>query len=380
MKRKTLLTTCIILVFILSILFSSVSYSQTLSTPLLKAGLAYTQALNTKTIDEELRIDLRFSVGNGATADSKKLEELLKKMYIKVRAVSDNIKYEANLQITFYYNNKEFLKGSMYVNKEYVVYNFPQIYSKPLYVKLNQANMPLQIDTNKYVKLFDIKNNPQLQSLVASYAQVVLPKLSSCVKMSDKKVELKFSNGKKQNCDEIIFELNKNSSLDILKAILTKAADDKATKEFVLSVAKMILEDAQAILNAQQTDKSTTFNIEDIMKQADDTYSQTVKEAVYQLDTVAAQIPPFTLQYRMRIDGNNNLKGERLYFYLKDSNNLKVMINLDGIINSINQPVNITKIDISKGVNINKLSDKDIETMTKNVENIFKKLGITFSK
>ncbi|WPX08996.1 hypothetical protein [Anaerocellum danielii] len=382
MKRKTLLNVSIVFVLLLSLLLSSVAYSQTFSAPLLKAGLAYAQAQSSKTVDEEFRIDFRFSAGKSATEDDKKLEEFFKKMYIKGRVFSDVSKYESSMQITIYYNNKELLKGSMYVNKEYVAYNFPQVYSKPLYVKLSDAyaNMPVQIDVNKYIKLFDIQNNPQLQALLASYADVVLPKLASCAKLSSQKVELKFSNGKKEVCDEIIFEFNKNSSLDLLKAILTKAADDKATKEFILNAAKMILEDAQAILNAQQLDKSTSLDIDQIIKQADESYSQVVKEAVYQLDSVAPQIPPFTFQYRMRIDSNNNLKGERLYFYLKDSNNLKVMLNLDGVINSLNQSVNITKIDISKGVDLNKLSDKDIEIMTKNVENILKKAGISVTK
>ena len=382
MKRKTLLNVSIVFVLLLSLLLSSVAYSQTVSTPLLKAGLAYAQAQSSKTIDEEFRIDLRYSAGNNATENSKKLEEFFKKMYIKGRVVSDVSKYESSMQMALYYNNKELLNGSMYVNKEYVAYNFPQIYSKPLYVKLSDAyaNMPVQIDVNKYIRLFDIQNNPQLQALIASYADVVLPKLASCAKLSSQKVELKFSNGKKESCDEIIFEFNKNSSIDLLKAILTKAADDKATKEFVLSITKMILEDAQSILNAQQLDKSTTLNIDEIMKQAESNYSQMVKEAVYQIDSAAPQIPPFTLQYRMRIDSKNNLKGERLYFYLKDSNNLKIMFNLDGVINSLNQPVKITKIDISKGANISKLSDKDIETIMKNVENIFKIAGISITK
>ncbi|WAM31738.1 hypothetical protein [Caldicellulosiruptor naganoensis] len=382
MKRKTLLNVSIVFVLLLSLLLSSVAYSQTISTPLLKAGLAYAQAQGSKTIDEEFRIDLRYSAGNNATENSKKLEEFFKKMYIKGRVISDVSKYESSMQIALYYNNKELLKGSMYVNKEYVAYNFPQIYSKPLYVKLSDAyaNMPVQIDVNKYIKLFDIQNNPQLQALIASYADIVLPKLASCAKLSSQKVELTFSNGKKESCDEIIFEFNKNSSLDLLKAILTKAADDKATKEFVLSITKMILEDAQSILNAQQLDKSTTLNIDEIMKQAESNYPQMVKEAVYQIDSVAPQIPPFTFQYRMRIDSKNTLKGERLYFYLKDSNNLKIMFNLDGVINSLNQPVKITKIDISKGANISKLSDKDIETMMKNVENILKMAGISITK
>lgn len=146
---------------------------------------------------------------------------------------------------------------------------------------------------------------------------------------------------------------------------MTKAADDKATKEFVLNVAKTILEDSQAILNAQQLNKTTTLNIDEIMKQAEANYSQSIKEVVYQLDKMSPQIPPFTLQYRMMVDSKNNFKGERLYFYLKDSNNLKVMFDLKGVINSLNQPVNITKIDISKGVDISKLSDKDFETMMK---------------
>lgn len=382
MKRKTLLNVSIVFVLLLSLLLSSVAYSQTVSTPLLKAGLAYAQAQSSKTIDEEFRIDLRYSAGNNATENSKKLEEFFKKMYIKGRVISDVSKYESSMQITIYYNNKELLKGSMYVNKEYVAYNFPQIYSKPLYVKLNQAyaNMPVQIDVNKYIKLFDIQNNPQLQSLIASYADVVLPKLAACAKLSDKKVELIFSNGKKESCDEIIFEFNKNSSLDLLKAILTKAADDKATKEVVLNVAKAILEDSQAILNAQQLDKTTTLNIDEIMKQAEANYSQSIKEVVYQLNKISPQIPPFTLQYRMMVDGKNNFKGERLYFYLKDSNNFKVMFDLKGVINSLNQPVNITKIDISKGADISKLSDKDFETIMKNVENIFKVAGISITK
>ncbi|AZT91415.1 hypothetical protein ELD05_12835 [Caldicellulosiruptor changbaiensis] len=379
MKRKTLLNVSIVFVLLLSLLLSCVAYSQTVSTPLLKAGLAYAQAQGSKTIDEEFRIDLRYSAGNNATENSKKLEEFFKKMYIKGRVVSDVSKYESSMQIALYYNNKELLKGSIYVNKEYVAYNFPQIYSKPLYVKLSEAyaNMPVQIDVNKYIKLFDIQNNPQLQALIASYADVVLPKLASCAKLSDKKVELTFSNGKKESCDEIIFEFNKNSSIDLLKAILTKAADDKATKEFILSTTKMILEDAQSILNAQQLDKSTTLNIDEIMKQVESNYSQMVKEAVYQIDSVAPQISPFTLQYRMRLDSKNNLKGERLYFYLKDSNNLKIMFNLDGVINSLNRPVKITKIDISKGIDLNKLSDKDLETITKNLEKIFKAAGIS---
>ncbi|WP_271628926.1 hypothetical protein [Caldicellulosiruptor sp. DIB 104C] len=382
MKRKTLLNVSIVFVLLLSLLLSCVAYSQTVSTPLFKAGLAYAQAQGSKTIDEEFRIDLRYSAGNNATADNKKLEEFFKKMYIKGRVVSDVSKYESSMQIALYYNNKELLKGSIYVNKEYVAYNFPQIYSKPLYVKLSEAyaNMPVQIDVNKYIKLFDIQNNPQLQALLASYADVVLPKLASCAKLSSQKVELTFSNGKKENCDEIIFEFNKNSSIDLLKAILTKAADDKATKEFVLNVAKTILEDSQAILNAQQLNKTTTLNIDEIIKQAEANYSQSIKEVVYQLDKMSPQIPPFTLQYRMMVDSKNNFKGERLYFYLKDSNNLKVMFDLKGVINSLNQPVNITKIDISKGVDISKLSDKDFETMMKNVENIFKMAGISITK
>jgi len=379
LKKKTLLNVSIVFVLLLSLLLSSVAYSQTVSTPLLKAGLAYAQAQSSKIIDEEFRIDLRYSAGNNATENNKKLEEFFKKMYIKGRVISDVSKYESSMQIVLYYNNKELLNGSMYVNKEYVAYNFPQIYSKPLYVKLSDAyaNMPVQIDVNKYIQLFDIQNNPQLQALIASYADVVLPKLASCAKLSDKKVELTFSNGKKESCDEIIFEFNKNSSLDLLKAILTKAADDNATKEFVLSTTKMILEDTQPVLNAQQLDKSTTLNIDEIMKQAESNYSQTVKGVVYQIDSAAPQIPPFTLQYRMRIDSKNNLKGERLYFYLKDSNNLKVMFNLDGVINSLNQPVKITKIDISKGIDLNKLSDKDLETITKNLEKTFKAAGIS---
>jgi len=382
LKRKTLLNVSIVFVLLLSLLLSCVAYSQTVSTPLLKAGLAYAQAQSSKTIDEEFRIDLRYSAGNNATENSKKLEEFFKKMHIKGRVVSDVSKYESSMQITLYYNNKELLKGSIYVNKEYVAYNFPQVYSKPLYVKLSDAyaNMPVQIDVNKYIKLFDIQNNPQLQALLASYADVVLPKFASCAKLSNQKVELKFSNGKKEVCDEIIFEFNKNSSLDLLKAILTKAADDKATKEFVLNVAKTILEDSQAILNAQQLNKTTTLNIDEIMKQAEANYSQSIKEVVYQLDKMSPQIPPFTLQYRMMVDSKNNFKGERLYFYLKDSNNLKVMFDLKGVINSLNQPVNITKIDISKGVDISKLSDKDFETMMKNVENILKMAGISITK
>lgn len=88
-----------------------------------------------------------------------KVRRIFQKMHIKGRVVSDVSKYESSMQITLYYNNKELLKGSIYVNKEYVAYNFPQVYSKPLYVKLSDAyaNMPVQIDVNKYIKLLIFK-------------------------------------------------------------------------------------------------------------------------------------------------------------------------------------------------------------------------------
>lgn len=118
MKRKTLLNVSIVFVLLLSLLLSSVAYSQTNSTALLKAGIAYLQAQNAKTVDEEIRIDFRLSAGKNATAEDKKLEEFLKKMYIKARVVADVYNYETNMALNLYYKNKQVLSGSIYVNKE----------------------------------------------------------------------------------------------------------------------------------------------------------------------------------------------------------------------------------------------------------------------
>jgi len=369
-------------VVILSFVISSVAYSQTNSELLIKAGSAYLQAQNAKTVDEEIRIDLRFSLGKNAKEEDKILEEFLKKMYIKTRVVSDIVKQEANMTLSFYYNNKQIITGSIYANKELAVYNFPQIYSKPLYVKLSDAykNMPVKIDVEKYTKLFDIKANKQLQDLVASYAPVLMPQLTAAAKFSDKKVDVVFSNGKKQSCDEIIFEFNKNSSIEILKTILTKAANDAKTKEFILQVTKLILEDYKAILqsNTQSQEELNIpdFDVNEVMGLINQNYTQTINEAVYSIDELKPQIPPFTLQYRMMIDDKNNLKGERLYFYLKDSNDFKIMIDIKGVINSLNANIKVQKIDISNGADMTKLTEKDIEIMQKNLENILKKLGL----
>ncbi|WAM36121.1 hypothetical protein [Caldicellulosiruptor acetigenus] len=383
MKLKRSIKLLITFVVVLSVVISSVAYSQTNSTALLKAGIAYLQAQNAKTVDEEIRIDFRLSAGKNATAEDKKLEEFLKKMYIKARVVADVYNYETNMALNLYYNNKQVLSGSIYVNKELAVYNFPQIYSKPLYVKLSDAykNMPIQIDVEKYTKLFDVRSNKQLQELVASYAEVLMPKLAAAAKLSDKKVEVVFSDGKKQSCSEVIFEFNKDSSLEIVKAILTKAANDAKTKEFILQVLKLILEDSKAILQTQMLSegeglKPEDFNVNEILNQVSANYTQAVGSAVYAIDEVKPQIPPFTLQYRIMIDDKNNLKGERLYFYLKDSNGFKIMFDMKGVINSINANIKVPKIDISKGIDMTKLTDKDFEIMQKNLENIFKKLGL----
>ncbi|AEM74753.1 hypothetical protein [Caldicellulosiruptor acetigenus] len=279
MKLKRSIKLLITFVVALSFVISSVAYSQTNSTALLKAGIAYLQAQNAKTVDEEIRIDFRLSAGKNATAEDKKLEEFLKKMYIKARVVADVYNYETNMALNLYYNNKQVLSGSIYVNKELAVYNFPQIYSKPLYVKLSDAykNMPIQIDVEKYTKLFDVRSNKQLQELVASYAEVLMPKLAAAAKLSDKKVEVVFSDGKKQSCSEVIFEFNKDSSLEIVKAILTKAANDAKTKEFILQVLKLILEDSKAILQTQMLSegeglKPEDFNVNEILNQVSANY------------------------------------------------------------------------------------------------------------
>ena len=382
MKLKRSVKLFFAFVVILSFVISSVVYSQTNSALLLKAGIAYLQAQNAKTVDEEIRIDLRFSLGKNAKEEDKILEEFLKKMYIKTRVVSDIVKQEANMTLSFYYNNKQIITGSIYANKELAVYNFPQIYSKPLYVKLSDAykNMPVKIDVEKYTKLFDIKANKQLQDLVASYVPVLMPQLTAAAKFSDKKVDVVFSNGKKQSCDEIIFEFNKNSSIEILKTILTKAANDAKTKEFILQVTKLILEDYKAILQSntqsQEEPNIPDFDVNEVMGLINQNYTQTINEAVYSIDELKPQIPPFTLQYRMMIDDKNNLKGERLYFYLKDSNDFKIMIDIKGVINSLNANIKVQKIDISNGADMTKLTEKDFEIMQKNLENIFKKLGL----
>ncbi|BCS82289.1 hypothetical protein [Anaerocellum diazotrophicum] len=387
MKLKRAIKLLITFVVSLSFVISSVAYSQTNSTLLFKAGIAYLQAQNAKTVDEEIRIDFRFSAGKNATAEDKKLEEFLKKMYIKARVIADVYNYETNMVLSLYYDNKQVLSGSVYVNKELAAYNFPQIYSKPLYVKLNDdnKNMPIQVDVEKYTKLFDVRTNKQLQELVASYTTILLPKLAAAVKSSDKKVEVVFSDGKKQSCSEVIFEFNKNSSLEIIKAILTKAANDAKTKEFILQVLKLILEDSKAIIQTQMLPDGEDFNTEDldigeILNQVNQNYTQAVNSAVYAIDEVKSQIPPFTLQYRMMIDDKNNLKGERLYFYLKDSNDFKIMFDIKGVINSLNANIKVPKIDISKGADMTKLTEKDFEKMQKNVENIFKKLGLPIAE
>jgi hypothetical protein len=383
LKLKRSIKLLITFVVAFSFVISSIAYSQTNSALLFKAGIAYLQAQNAKTVDEEIRIDLRLSAGKNATAEDKKLEEFLKKTYIKARVVADVYNYESNMLLSLYYNNKQVLSGSVYVNKELAVYNFPQIYSKPLYVKFSDTykNMPIQIDVEKYTKLFDVRSNKQLQELVASYAAVLMPQLAAAVKSSDKKVEVVFSDGKKQSCSEVIFEFNKNSSLEIVKVILTKAANDAKTKEFILQVLKLILEDSKAILQTQMLPEGEGLNAEDlnvseILNQVNQNYTQAVNSAVYAIDEVKPQIPPFTLQYRMMIDDKNNLKGERLYFYLKDSNDFKIMFDMKGVINSLNANIKVPKIDISKGADMSKLTNKDFENMQKNLENIFKKLGL----
>lgn len=155
MKLKRSIKLLIAFIVALSFAFSSVAYSQTNSALLFKAGIAYLQAQNAKTVDEEIRIDFRFSAGKNATAEDKKLEEFLKKMYIKARVVADVYNYETNMALSLYYDNKQVLSGSVYLNKKLAVYNFPQIYSKPLYVKFSYAyiNMPIQIDVDKIYKV-----------------------------------------------------------------------------------------------------------------------------------------------------------------------------------------------------------------------------------
>lgn len=350
-------------VIIAFLLMSFVSFAQTTSTPLLKAGLAYLNAQNAKTIDEELRIDLRFSAGNNADKDSKLLEEVLKKSYIKCRVLEDVSTKEASMTMSFYINNQQALSGKMYANTQYAAFYFPDLYSKPIYSDVySSANLNgVSIDVQKYAELFDFQNNKDLQNVVQGYAGVVLPKLSSIAKMSDKKVEITFSDGKKQSCDEIIFELNKPKTIDLLKTILSKAAEDKQTKEYILKVAKEFLDYAKQTgdLDKLAQAQVSPEEIEAMLAEIDKNYESTLKEAVSKLDTLSNSIPPFTFQYRMMVDDKNNLKGERLYFYLKDSNNLKVMINIQGVINSVNQPVKIEKIDKSKAVDINKLTDKE---------------------
>ncbi len=61
MKLKRSIKLLITFVVALSFVISSVAYSQTNSTALLKAGIAYLQAQNAKTVDEEIRIDFRLS-------------------------------------------------------------------------------------------------------------------------------------------------------------------------------------------------------------------------------------------------------------------------------------------------------------------------------
>lgn len=63
------------------------------------------------------------------------------------------------------------------------------------------------------------------------------------------------------------------------------------------------------------------------------------------------------------IDDKNNLKGERLYFYLKDFNGFKIMFDMKGVINFINVNIKVFKIDILKGIDMIKFIDKDFEIM-----------------
>lgn len=161
---------------------------------------------------------------------------------------------------------------------------------------------------------------------------------------------------------------------------MTKAANDAKTKEFILQVTKLILEDYKAILqsNTQSQEELNIpdFDVNEVMGLINQNYTQTINEAVYSIDELKPQIPPFTLQYRMMIDDKNNLKGERLYFYLKDSNDFKIMIDIKGVINSLNANIKVQKIDISNGADMTKLTEKDFEIMQKNLENILKKLGL----
>lgn len=217
-----------------------------------------------------------------------------------------------------------------------------------------------QIDTNKYKEYFDPSKNPELRKLITTYTNLVYQKLIPLTKMSDKSVEITFSNGKKEKYSEIIIELNKKTTLDIVKAVLTKAASDTTTQKFVVGLAKMVMEDFQSIFPPAEGSSS----VEDSVKEFDANYQKTVTELVYELDKIAPKIPPFTFQYRIRVDNKNNFKGERLYFYLKDSNNFKIMLNVDGVVNALDQPVKITKIDITKAVDFNKLSDKEQENIT----------------
>lgn len=214
LKLKRSIKLLITFLAVLSFAFSSVAYSQTNSALIFKAGIAYLQAQNAKTVDEEIRIDLRLSAGKNATAEDKKLEEFLKKTYIKARVVADVYNYESNMLLSLYYNNKQVLSGSVYVNKDLAVYNFPQIYSKPLYVKFSDTykNMPIQIDVEKYTKLFDVRSNKQLQELVASYAAVLMPQLAAAIKSSDKKVEIVFSDGKNRAVAKSFLNLTKTQA------------------------------------------------------------------------------------------------------------------------------------------------------------------------
>jgi len=52
------------------------------------------------------------------------------------------------------------------------------------------------------------------------------------------------------------------------------------------------------------------------------------------------------------------------------------MIDIKGVINSLNANIKVQKIDISNGADMTKLTEKDFEIMQKNLENILKKLGL----
>jgi hypothetical protein len=334
--------------------------------------------------------EFNIPVTNGQLDDQQ--AKLLTKV-IKEISCDVNMKYDKKERIlegvmNFNVKDNQLLSADFHIDEELIGFSIPFLYEKPLFVTwesvVNKLNEEANIKFNykSYLELLDNDKYPSLKNIdedkyVSLFEQFVTDILGEVTKE-----EVKIGDDN-LNLDKYSLDFDMAKTMEFYIKLLDEIVKDKEAKAFIYelidNVSEIVIKNEDyKLMNI--TKEEFTTSIEEIKNQLEDMVTEldgkSILEKISEEQGVDfANLPDMeemgiAIKYNVFIDKKDNIRKMDI---IEDIDNaeigMKMGVNGEMIINSINKKIEFKGINQDEGVNLLELNEEELNQLMLDIQN-----------